>query len=99
MDKTVLKNFAVNSRNKLIEDTIYKLNLLGITENEIQNPIEAEGMQTFHIGNTTFSIYDDDIRKRKELIKEVESKVLIILLKKLHILGSTVLSQLDIGSK
>ncbi len=74
MDKTILKNFAVNSRTKLIEDTIYKLNLLGITENEIQDPIEAEGMQTFQIGNSTYSIYDSDIQKRKDIINEIESK-------------------------
>lgn len=74
MDKTVLKTFAVNSRNKLIEDTVYRLNLLGITENEIQDPIEADGMQTFQIGGTTFSIYDEDINKRKEIIKDIESK-------------------------
>ena len=74
MDKTILKNFAVNSRNKLLEDTIYKLNLLGITEQEIQEPIEAEGMQTFQIGSTTYSIYDEDIRKREEIIEEIESK-------------------------
>ena len=74
MDKTVLKTFAVNSRNKLIEDTIYRLNLLGITENDIQDPIEADGMQTFQIGGTTFSIYDADINKRKEIINDIESK-------------------------
>ena len=74
MDKTILKNFAMDSRNKLIEDTIYKLNLLGITENKIQDPIEAEGMQTFQIGGTTYSIYDDDIRKRDEIIGEIKSK-------------------------
>ena len=74
MDKTILKNFAVNSRNKLIEDTIYRLSLLGITEDEIQDPIEADGMQTFQIGGTNFSIYDDDINKRKEIIKDIKSK-------------------------
>ena len=74
MDKTILKNFAVNSRNKLIEDTIYRLSLLGITEDEIQDPIEANGMQTFQIGGTNFSIYDDDINKRKEIIKDIKSK-------------------------
>ena len=74
MDKTVLKNFAVNSRNKLIEDTVYRLNLLGITEDEIQDPIEADGMQTFQIGGATFSIYDADINKRKEIINDIESK-------------------------
>ena len=74
MDKTILKTFAVNSRNKLIEDTIYRLSLLGITEDEIQDPIEANGMQTFQIGGTNFSIYDDDINKRKEIIEDIESK-------------------------
>ena len=74
MDKTTLKTFAVNSRNKLIEDTVYRLNLLGITEDEIQDPIEADGMQTFQIGGTTFSIYDADINKRKEIINDIESK-------------------------
>ena len=74
MDKTTLKNFAVNSRNKLIEDTVYRLNLIGITENEIQDPIEAEGMQTFRIGSSTFSIYNEDINKRKEIINDIKSK-------------------------
>ena len=74
MDKTILKNFAVNSRNKLIEDTIYRLSLLGITEDEIQDPIEPNGMQTFQIGGTNFSIYDDDINKRKKIIEDIESK-------------------------
>lgn len=45
MDKTILKNFAVNSRNKLIEDTIYRLSLLGITEDEIKEKIENEGFR------------------------------------------------------
>ena len=74
MDKTVLKNFAINSRNKLIEDTIYRLSLLGVTDNEIQDPVEADGIQTFQIGTTSFSIYDDDIRKRKEILKEIDIK-------------------------
>ena len=74
MDKTVLKNFAMKSRNKLIEDTIYRLNLLGISENEIQDPIEANGMQTFQIGSATFSIYDEDINKREEIIKDIDFK-------------------------
>ena len=74
MDKTILKNFAMDSRNKLIEDTVYRLNLLGITEDEIQDPIEADGMQTFQIGGATFSIYDADINKRKEIINDIESK-------------------------
>ena len=64
----------MKSRNKLIEDTIYRLNLLGISENEIQDPIEANGMQTFQIGSATFSIYDEDINKREEIIKDIDFK-------------------------
>lgn len=74
MDKAVLKTFAVNSRNKLIEDTVYRLNLLGISEDEIQEPLEADGMQTFQIGTTAYSIFDNDINKRKEIINEIEEK-------------------------
>ena len=74
MDKTALKNFAVNSRNKLIEDTIYKLSLIGITENEIQTPVKSEGIESFQIGGTTFSIYDEDIEKRSEIIKQIKNK-------------------------
>ena len=46
MDKTILKSFATESRNKLIEDVIYRLNLLGITEDKIYYSIsESEGIE------------------------------------------------------
>ena len=61
MDKNILKTFASESRNKLIEDVIYRLNLIGITENEVFDSInESDGIQTFEIGNTTNSIYDSN---------------------------------------
>ncbi len=75
MDKTAIKTFAINSRNKLIEDVEYKMSLVGIYENEIKNPSSsANGVQTFQIGNTTQNIYDKDIEKRERLVKEVEQK-------------------------
>ena len=75
MDKTILKSFATESRNKLIEDVIYRLNLIGITEDKIYDSIsESEGIETYNMGNTTYSIYDDDIQKRKNLISEINSK-------------------------
>ena len=62
MEKSILKSFATESRNHLIEDVIYRLNLIGITENEIHESIsDTEGIETFQMGNATFSIYDDDI--------------------------------------
>ena len=75
MDKTAIKTFAINSRKKLIEDVEYKMSLVGITEDKINEPISsAEGIETFHIGGSTNSIYDKDIEKRKRLVKEVKQK-------------------------
>ena len=75
MDKTAIKTFAINSRKKLIEDVEYKMSLVGITEEKINEPISsAEGIETFQIGGSTNSIYDKDIEKRKRLVKEVKQK-------------------------
>ena len=75
MDKTILKSFATESRNKLIEDVIYRLNLLGITEDKIYDSIsESEGIETYKMGNSTYSIYDEDIVKRNNLISEINSR-------------------------
>ena len=75
MDKTAIKTFAINSRKKLIEDVEYKMSLVGITEDKINEPISsAEGIETFQIGGSTNSIYDNDIGKRKRLVKEVKQK-------------------------
>ena len=75
MDKNILKSFASESRNKLIEDVIYRLSLIGITENEISDSIsETDGIETYKIGNSTNSIYDKDIEKRNILINELKHR-------------------------
>ena len=75
MNKSAVKTFAINSRKKLIEDVEYKMSLIGIYENEINNPISsANGIETYQIGSSTQSIYDKDIERRKKLVKEVEQK-------------------------
>lgn len=76
MDKGAIKTFAVESRRKLMEDVEYKMSLLGITKDEIAESIStSEGVQTFNIGGSaTYSIYDEDIKKRERLIQEVDNK-------------------------
>ena len=75
MDKTAIKTFAINSRKKLIEDVEYKMSLVGITKDIIDEPVSsAEGIETYNIGSSTNSIYDKDIEKRKELVKQVKQK-------------------------
>ena len=49
MDKTAIKTFAINSRKKLIEDVEYKMSLVGITKDSIDEPISsAEGIEIFN---------------------------------------------------
>ena len=72
MDKAVIKTFAINSRKKLIEDVEYKMSLVGINKDNINKPISsADGIETYQIGGSTNSIYDEDISKREQLVKKV----------------------------
>ena len=51
MDKTAIKTFAINSRKKLMEDVEYKMSLVGISKNCIDEPISsAKGIETFNFG-------------------------------------------------
>ena len=69
MNKTAIKTYAVEERLKMIENVKYRANLLGISADEIKDPIsKAEGMETYHFGAGTFTIYNDDIEKRENLI-------------------------------
>ena len=75
MDKTAIKTFAINSRKKLMEDVEYKMSLVGINKEKINEPISsANGIETYQIGGSTNTIYDKDIAKRKQLVKEVNEK-------------------------
>ena len=75
MDKTSIKTFAVESRRKMIESVKYQASLLGITADEIREPIaKAEGMETYDYGAGQYTIYDDDIKKRESLVKEIKNK-------------------------
>ena len=75
MDKTAIKTFAINSRKKLMEDVEYKMSLVGINKDKINEPISsADGIETYQMGGSTNSIYDNDISKRERLVKEVKQK-------------------------
>ena len=75
MDKNAIKSFAVESRRQMIESVKYQASLIGITAEGISEPIsKAEGMETYDYGAGTYSIYDNDIQKRENLIKEISNK-------------------------
>lgn len=77
MDKTAIKNFATESRTRLMQDVrdeMYNLGIFG-DDNIADSITNAEGIQTFQISSSeTHSIYDDDIKRRDNLVKEVRSK-------------------------
>ena len=75
MDKASIKTFAVESRQKMIESVKYQASLLGITADEIREPIvKAEGMETYDYGAGQHTIYDEDIKKRQSLVREINNK-------------------------
>ena len=75
MDKNAIKSFAIESRRQMIESVKYQASLIGITADGISEPIsKAEGMETYDYGAGTNSIFDEDIQKRKSLVKEIENK-------------------------
>lgn len=52
MNKTAIKNFSIWARIKLREEMVTRAGFLGITENGIQEPLEASTreIQYFEIG-------------------------------------------------
>lgn len=76
MDKKAIKNFAIESRKKLITEIKYKMGLLGITSEDIVDPVKkAEGMEVYDIGAATpHTIYDEAIEQRKSLVKRIKER-------------------------
>jgi len=75
MDKSAIKTFAIESRRQTIESVKYQAGLIGITSDGIAEPIsKAEGMETYDYGAGTYSIFDEEIKKRESLVREIENK-------------------------
>ncbi|PRR80216.1 BREX-1 system adenine-specific DNA-methyltransferase PglX [Clostridium luticellarii] len=77
MDKTVLKNFAVYARDKLIKDTKSKAARLGIRKEEIIPPLpeSTSDMYIFDIGAVeTHKIYGKEVRQYEKLIGELNKR-------------------------
>ena len=77
MDKTVLKNFAIYSREKLIEDIKSKAGFIGITEEGIRAPLteSTKDMKIFDIGEIeTYRISGEGVNKYDKLVEELEKR-------------------------
>ncbi len=77
MNKTVIRNFAIWARNKLIADISYHAGLLGISKNGITNalPQSTKDVEFYDIGTTEpYSIRGDEILQRKSLADTIRAK-------------------------
>lgn len=77
MDKNAIKSFAIWSRNKLIADISYKAGFLGITNQEIKDPLpqSTESVQFFDIGTRDpYQITGVEIEQRAKLVDGIRSK-------------------------
>ena len=77
MNKTVIKNFAIWARNKLIADVSYDARLIGITEDGIAKPLPQSfgDTQFFDIGTAEpYSISGEAVRQRNKLVVVIQQK-------------------------
>lgn len=78
MNKTVIKNFAVWARNKLIADITYKAGLIGVGEKGIVQPLpqSTPDLQFFDIGTKEFVQVAGKtaIDQRNALVRAIQEK-------------------------
>lgn len=77
MNKTVIKNFAVWARRKLISEITYKAGLIGITDKGISAPLSmsTDNIQFFDIGTgKPTEISNHEIKQREALVKKIKDK-------------------------
>ena len=77
MNKTAIKNFAIQARNKLIADISYRAGLMGITTEGISEalPQSTPGTEFYDIGtDTPYSISGDAITQRRKLVEVIRQK-------------------------
>ena len=72
MDKVALRNFAVNAKKKMEKEIKRKLELIGITENKIEEGIVSEN-DYLKIGSTELN--KREIKQRETLIKTLKGKM------------------------
>ena len=77
MNKTAIKNFAIQARNKLIADISYRAGLMGISAEGISEalPQSTPGTEFYDIGtDIPYSISGDAITQRRKLVEVIRQK-------------------------
>lgn len=77
MDKSILKNFAIYARNKLIQEIKNKASMLGITEKGIEPPLveSTADMLIFYIkAIEPYKISGKEVKQYKRLVDELNKR-------------------------
>ena len=77
MNKTAIKKFAVWARKKLIEDTIYKASLMGITETGIAEELSQStiDLKFYDIGTNEYArVSGKQIKQRQKFVEAIQEK-------------------------
>lgn len=77
MNKTAIKKFAIEARQKLIKDIAYQMRLLGITEKGIQEklPQSAGDVEFYDIGTSEpYRIAGNAIAQRQALVQHLRER-------------------------
>lgn len=74
MDKSAIKNFAINSRKKLIEGIKQKAYELGINNTEIKEIEKLQDGVRFEINNEYKYLTNSEAKNREKLIEQIQLK-------------------------
>ncbi len=77
MNKAAIKNFAIQARNKLIEEVAYKAGLMGVTDAGIGTalPQSGGGTEYYDIGTKEpYAVSGEEIKQRKDLVSAIRAK-------------------------
>lgn len=76
MDKKAIKLFAIDARNKLIDEVKYEMSRLGINKNGISEPSQQDSeREIFTIGaGEPITLYKNQIQQRNDLINLINEK-------------------------
>ena len=77
MNKSVIKNFAIWARNKLIADIQYRAGLMGITADGIRSALPQSTKETefYDIGTAKpYALTGEAVKQRRSLVDAINQK-------------------------
>ena len=76
INKSAIKNFAIEARNTLIQSAITEAGFYGISENEISKPVQkGSDFEVYRtVAGTDKRIFGSDIKRRANLVRAIQEK-------------------------